>query len=97
MSLNSPPKAYLRCPMRPPTPFLPFCAVAIIDVSVVCVVEGGEDDDFSDTLSRVSNRYDVLLSLSSCRGSGSGIVVVVVMAPRLVDAFAALVSSPLCE
>ena len=39
-----------------PTPFSSsFCVVAIIDVSVVCVVEGGDDDDFSDTLSRVSN------------------------------------------
>ena len=80
-----------------PTPFSSsFCVVAIIDVSVVCVVEGGDDDDFSDTLSRVSNGVLFVLFVVVV----VVVVVVLVMAPRLVDVIFSSplsVSSPLCE
>ena len=80
-----------------PTPFSSsFCVVAIIDVSVVCVVEGGDDDDFSDTLSRVSNGVLFVLFVVVV----VVVVVVMVMAPRLVDVIFSsplFVSSPLCE
>ena len=84
-----------------PTPFSSsFCVVAIIDVSVVCVVEGGDDDDFSDTLSRVSNGVLFVLFIAVVVVVVVEAVVVVVMAPRLVDVIFSsplFVSSPLCE
>ena len=86
-----------------PTPFSSsFCVVAIIDVSVVCVVEGGDDDDFSDTLSRVSNGvlFVLFIAVVAVVVVVVVVVVVMVMAPRLVDVIFSsplFVSSPLCE